>query len=553
LTVFRLARAALVLAAGTLVACGSPRPIVEGSRACDRCHGPGVSEAHRAHVEPGALAAGFGCDACHVVPATVAEHVGDGPKLTFGTLARTGSPPGPAPAWTRGDARCSNVYCHGATLSGGTNTTPVWTAVDSGQAACGTCHGAPPPSHAAYAGASDCHACHGLTVLADGKIDVAGRRHLNGSLDFTGGGSGLACDTCHAAPPHTGAHRAHAAGVPTAELAYGDLRSWAGFSAPGGGYAFGCGHCHPLDAAQHFADAGGDGLPDVVLAPPSPAVPGDALKARNAPGAAWSASTGTCAGVACHSSGQATPAYAPTPAWTAAPGALGCDGCHGNPPRYASGGAGAADANSHVQLQADGWEWGHTGGLPGPWHGSKHGDTPGVKDSAPITCQACHYASLAVEASGPGSFYWLDTRGDFQLPGGAAARLTSPNYARLDCTTCHAGAGPAAGAGRTDPARHVNGVRDVAFDPRTTLPALAWLPAAPDRPTQPYWVTSNVTPPAGGSFLKQGKTLSFHLAGASYDAATKTCSNVACHLAEASETWGKPHAGFQACSGCHGF
>ena len=35
---------------------------------------------------------------------------------------------------------CSNVYCHGSTLTpGGTNVQPVWTTVNGTQAVCGTC------------------------------------------------------------------------------------------------------------------------------------------------------------------------------------------------------------------------------------------------------------------------------------------------------------------------------------------------------------------------------------------------------------------------------
>jgi predicted CxxxxCH...CXXCH cytochrome family protein len=43
-----------------------------------------------------------------------------------------------------------------------------------------------------------------------------------------------------------------------------------------------------------------------------------------------------------------------------------------------------------------------------------------------------------------------------------------------------------------------------------------------------------------------------HLANASYDPATKTCTNVACHLYQTTVVWGTPHAGFSACAACHG-
>jgi predicted CxxxxCH...CXXCH cytochrome family protein len=510
--------------------------------------------AHRAHVEDGALARAVACSECHVVPATVAGHLGDGPVVTFGELARNALPAGASPSWDRGTARCSGVYCHGATLPAGTNVAPVWTSVGTGEAACGACHGAPPPSHAPF-GTLGCNVCHGDTVLPTGAIDVEGGRHVNGVLDVSlEGGGGVGCALCHGAPPPTGAHRIHASGVVPTDLAYGDLRVFEDLASPGQGYAFGCGHCHPLDPASHLSDEGGDGLPDVALGPPSPAVAGDELKSRNLAGAAWDGASGTCSGVTCHSSGQATPSFATTPPWTSAPGALRCDGCHANPPRHASGGAGAADANSHLQLQADGWEWGHLGGLPGPWHGSKHAVQPGITDAAPVTCQACHFESVDLAAgAGPSGFYWLDTTGDYRLPGGDPARLGSDAYARLDCTTCHQAGGPVPPAlGRASPLRHVNGRRDVVFDPRTSLPDLAWLPAAPSRPTRPYWVTGSVTLPPGVDAIQEGATISMHLAGASYEPATKTCTNVACHLSQSSVAWGTPHAGFQACAACHG-
>lgn len=357
------------------------------------------------------------------------------------------------------------------------------------------------------------------------------------------------CHRCHGLPPDTGAHRVHAGGVPADEVVYGDLRVFEDWLAPGAGYAFGCGHCHPTDPAVHHVD----GRADVVLAPPSPAVAGDALGARNAAGASWDPATGRCSGVACHSDGRPTPTYATTPPWTAPSGTLDCGGCHDDPPRYASAGAGAAGANSHVQLGTDGREWGHTLGLPGnSQHGGDHGLEPGSVDAAPITCQTCHFAS--VSGAGPTGFYWLDTGGRWQLDGGDPSRLQGSLYLNLDCTRCHRDGGPAApGSGAANPLRHVNGRPDVVFDPRTTLPALpalAWLPAAPSRPSRPYWATGAITIPAGVDAVADGDTLSMHLAGASYAPATKTCSSVPCHLSQRAVQWGAPHGG---CTSCHVF
>ncbi|MBI5544180.1 MAG: CxxxxCH/CxxCH domain-containing protein, partial [Deltaproteobacteria bacterium] len=140
--------------------------------------------AHTAHLKDGPVAKAMACSECHTVPtdALSAGHV-DQPTatVTFGTLARSG---GTAPAWDRAAATCSSTYCHGATLDGGSNKVPQWTRVDGTQAACGTCHGAPPPEPHVQSGA--CNGCHPGTVNADGTLNVAGGLHLNGTVDRAG-------------------------------------------------------------------------------------------------------------------------------------------------------------------------------------------------------------------------------------------------------------------------------------------------------------------------------------------------------------------------------
>ena len=65
-------------------------------------------------------------------------------ELAFGALATAGGKL--APTLDTATNRCGNLYCHGATLSGGMNVTPEWTKVGQGEAVCGTCHGVPPPA-----------------------------------------------------------------------------------------------------------------------------------------------------------------------------------------------------------------------------------------------------------------------------------------------------------------------------------------------------------------------------------------------------------------------
>jgi predicted CxxxxCH...CXXCH cytochrome family protein len=393
-----------------------------------------------------------------------------------------------------------------------------------------------------------------------------------------------ACYSCHGAPPQTGAHLAHALPVDVDGLVYGDLRILEDVATGGVRYAFGCGHCHPLDPAAHEADLGNDGLPDVVLTPPAQPVAGDAIKRRNAPQAAWDPATGTCSGVYCHSSGLAAPDapldYRTTPAWTAAPGTLGCDGCHGNPPRYRSAGSASAAPNSHLQLAGDGWEWGHYAGLPGAWHpaGSKHGGGlgwAGESAAAPITCQTCHFATVDPGNVKAGGFYYLDTQGSYAIDGPEAdpARKESLDWQSSQCATCHDGVRAHVGAGKVLPLRHVNGRADVVFDPRPTLPSYypgTGLPRlAPAAPIAPYYVwpfnvrvDAAALPP--GVEVREASdgtsVLAVSLEHASYDPATRTCSNVGCHLerqayADAGSVkplrWGDAYEFYWACNYCH--
>ncbi len=496
---------------------------------------------HALHTRDTPIRTALQCSSCHVCP---------GAAPVWGTLATAS---GAAPSWDAAALTCSGVYCHGATLRSPTPRTWIWVEVtpdyDRPPAEkCSSCHGWPPP--APHPQMTACHGCHSSSVLADGSIDVPGGHHVDGRLDFAVG-AGAGCAGCHGFPPATGAHVAHFGLTGAAEGAqYGDtsiLRDRFPTATPTEApavYAFGCGSCHPLDPSRHL-----DGTVEVELRDGA-ASPGT-LKARAAASAAFDPATGTCSGIYCHSTGQENAGYLVTPPWTSQV-KLGCDGCHGNPPRYVSGGAGAIDANTHVAMGDDGWELGHFLGIPGPWHTSKHGAAWGPgDDAAPITCQSCHYDTTDPANTGPSGFYYLDTTGSYQLPGGDPSRLATSTYAQLQCTACHASGGAAPlGMGKVLPLAHVNGARDVVFDPRSTLPAIAWLPLGLDRPTLPYWATSwNTVAPAGAAL--DGGTVSFSLAGAGYDPTTKTCSSVGCHIQQTQVQWGVRPVGWATCDSCH--
>lgn len=166
--------------------------------ACDSCHGSGdlgapptdlsgsssTSQrgvgAHAAHLEASAQFGAVACDQCHVVPTDTfdAGHIDTfGPaELTFGSLA---SEDGASPSFNSTTLTCSETYCHGSTLSGATNTTPVWTG--AGQAGCGSCHGLPPETD--HPDNNQCQTCHGSVV--DGPFNIiTPSLHANGDVDM---------------------------------------------------------------------------------------------------------------------------------------------------------------------------------------------------------------------------------------------------------------------------------------------------------------------------------------------------------------------------------
>jgi predicted CxxxxCH...CXXCH cytochrome family protein len=539
---------------------GGANPAPPGSLAGDVAPSALGVGAHQVHLRDTAIRAALPCDACHLVPATVDApgHVDGQVTVTFGALARRD---GASPKWERAAARCDGVYCHGATLPGGLATAPAWTYLVEPDPArpehCGDCHGAPPPAPhpTAAAAPAGCRPCHATTVGADGVIDLAGGRHLDGQVDLTPD-EPSACGLCHPVPGLSGAHRAHYGLTGPPAVAYGDLRTHEELGPDGGHYAFGCGHCHPVDPARHL-----DGIVQVELGDGPPG----SLKARHAPGAAYTrtgtAPDGTCQGVYCHSSGQAEPAFVETPPWSGG-NPLGCDGCHGNPPRYPSGGPGSPTANTHLTTNINGYSYGHF-----TWHDMRTTTTVegsgrhGVHDAdndgaAPMTCQTCHDATVDPAQTGPSGFYYLDTSGDYSLPG-----ATAPfSCGAAGCHTGKPGEQPA-GAGRVRPGRHVNGVRDVVFDPRTAPPETG-LPTRSALPTRAYWIADvrvSTTPPADGGFddsadpSRPARTLSLHLANAAYDPVAKTCSSVACHLKAYAGTpkqaWGQFPV--NVCGPCH--
>ncbi|QQR91779.1 MAG: CxxxxCH/CxxCH domain-containing protein [Myxococcales bacterium] len=332
-----LARVSCVLVALGLASCSSTRPdpqdqlpqVVESSDpACYTCHGNSLSPApprglggtidsstrgvgaHRSHI--GGISTwhkSVTCDSCHLVPAEVNSpgHIDDGDskaELTFSALATTG---GLTPE-IRDDDTCTNVYCHGATLSGGTLNEPLWTRVDGTQNACGTCHGNPPP--APHPASSDCGLCHS-SMQAGTNTFLDPSRHIDGVLDL---GDGSECVTCHgsdlnSAPPldldgntdrsfaSVGAHRQHFGGS-----------DWH--------RTLSCSNCHTVpstvDSPGHID---GDNVAEV---------PFDELN----PSGSVNFANATCSNLYCHGNGKSSNG---TVSWTSTE-PMQCGSCHGNPP-----------------------------------------------------------------------------------------------------------------------------------------------------------------------------------------------------------------------------
>jgi len=306
--------------------------------ACNSCHGSATTNApprdtlgntatsargvgaHASHLAPASLFfKPIACGDCHRVPAAVTSvgHI-DTPlpaEVAFSSRAGT------SPTWN--GAQCSNVYCHGATLTdgaggaGGTATSPVWQKVDGSQAQCTSCHGFPPP--APHPQNPDCGACHMDVKPGANMTFLDTSRHIDGNLDVSGD---LACNACHGgtndAPPRdttggtqttlrgVGAHQAHLA---TGSTWHRDVA---------------CNACHRIPATVDSV-----GHRDTPL-------PAEVMFSGIGAGGTWNGAS--CASY-CHGSSLETSAGTPaggtatSPVWTRVDGTQKqCGSCHGAPP-----------------------------------------------------------------------------------------------------------------------------------------------------------------------------------------------------------------------------
>jgi len=171
---------------------------VEYAVGCSSCHGwdrgvsppqslaggctPGTAGtgAHEAMRRNAPVAHQVNCSNCHVVPLSnwSEGHIdGDGKaEVVFSNLAVAD---GAAPVWN--GSTCAGVYCHGATLQGGTNTEPDWQDTSGAAGACGACHRLTDPDGNPDV---DCSSCHPSSVDGNRNILPFGT-HINGTIDLT--------------------------------------------------------------------------------------------------------------------------------------------------------------------------------------------------------------------------------------------------------------------------------------------------------------------------------------------------------------------------------
>jgi predicted CxxxxCH...CXXCH cytochrome family protein len=366
------------------------------------------------------------CDQCHVVPSSAAA-VGhsDSPlpaELSFGALAG-------APSWN--GASCANAYCHGATLTGGAATTPVWSVVDGSQSQCDSCHGAPPPPP--HATSTSCEDCHGA-VVGPGMVITTPVNHIDGVLQadnvhpalwadadahgtaynegtggdcatsschgvtLDGGASGISCNDCHSgwktdctfchgggdnltgAPPAAvdgsisraliavGAHTDHVEATPT--------------HAP-----WDCGLCHvEPSSAVSPSHIDGDGIAEVVFSGLNSA-------------ASFNSGTGQCSSLYCHGNGRTDNG---AELWTADP-VYDCGQCH------ESGGPADTMSGKH----------------------KKHIVDKGVE------CYECHYAVVSPALTIIGPSLHVDGVMDVDFPTSGTWNAGSGNCSSLPGGACH--------------------------------------------------------------------------------------------------------------------
>jgi predicted CxxxxCH...CXXCH cytochrome family protein len=282
--------------------------------------------AHIAHLTGTRFSsAAVGCSECHTVP-TSTSHSNGTRDLAFGTLTRTG---GLSPAFNTTTFTCANTWCHGnsPSLFGGTVTQPQWTKVDGTQAACGTCHGVPPPSpHVQNTTCGNCHT--GYTQTA-----VNATLHLNGTIDV----NTRTCTMCHGSTSHSAGTGATGTN-PVAAAPPTDTRAGSATTARGVGAHIAhltgttltaasmvCNDCHVVPTSTTHANG-------TTANPYAQVIFSSRSTSAGSTAAAWNTTSFTCSNSICHGS-TTLGGTNKTPNWTVVNGTqAACGTCHGIPP-----------------------------------------------------------------------------------------------------------------------------------------------------------------------------------------------------------------------------
>jgi predicted CxxxxCH...CXXCH cytochrome family protein len=287
-----------------------------------------------------------------------------------------------------------------------------------------------------------CQTCHTGTAhhtnddSADHDHETGGNCvscHSHASGFLAGGG---ACDSCHGAPPATGAHLVHFGGT-VDQAAYGGTDNLSSAT----DYVFQCGTCHPLSSSSHMNDT-----VDVELY--NAGAPAGSLKSLNPPTASYI--LGSCSNVYCHSEtdwSSPVPISQPLVAggfpimdsnynltydpytvtestvystvnWEGP--SFDCNGCHRNPPQTSWPEVQASVGNSHAAID----DWGYE---------NLHAFNMGFD---PLMCRTCHYNTVTETTT------WTRIAGDITLYDDVPIANKSS---------------------------HVNGIKDVDFDTVNTV------------------------------------------------------------------------------------
>ncbi|MBI5511367.1 MAG: CxxxxCH/CxxCH domain-containing protein [Deltaproteobacteria bacterium] len=429
-------------------------PPADGNRASDP--GNAAIGAHQAHVRVGRFSRAVACSACHNVPQSrdSSGHL-DTPLPAEVVFAGLSLNDGATPQWNAGPQTCAGTYCHGATLEGGTDTTPSWGDATGAGAACGTCHGLPPPApHPASAACALCHAPTAGPNLTVADVST----HVDGVVQATDG----TCANCHgsattSAPPPD-VDRA----VDTTSLTVGAHQSHL-FALSGIARPVSCSECHVVP--QHLNDPG-------HVDTPRPAELSFGRLASSA-GArpSFDALAAICNNTYCHGATLGS-GYLPEPIWTVVDGTqAACGTCHGVPP------AGTHPADDHcelchlptagpVQVIADPTT--HIDGIVqaavdcDTCHGQNGNSAPpldlqglsettrltvgahqthlgGGSSSKPVACTECHRVPVTLDQAGH-----VDTATPAEIAfGPVASARHRPRFVSPACqdTRCHNGAG----------------------------------------------------------------------------------------------------------------